>query len=84
MPVKTKQELIEEKIIDFNTHYCNVHPGDSGTGGNDPQEPVDEFACYPSDIRKFIRQIMDESYVLGKENMKTAFRITVDAVKKVR
>lgn len=34
--------------------YCNTHPGDSGVGGNDPQDPVCDFACEPQEILKYI------------------------------
>lgn len=46
---------IEKSIIkEFDEQCCDIYPGDSGLGGNDPQEPRDEITCFPEDVRKFI------------------------------
>ena len=40
---------------EFDERFTNSHPGDSGVGGSDPQEPVYEFATDdPSEIKSFI------------------------------
>jgi len=62
-------DFINEKIKEFNKNYCNVYSGDSGLGGNDPQESVDEFACYPKDVRKFITTAIKEAYLKGLEDV---------------
>lgn len=50
-----KKEIMEE----FNEKFCNVYGGDSGLGGNDPQEPVDEWATdNPSDVRQWLSQAL--------------------------
>lgn len=66
----TKDQFIKQKIHEFNKNYCNIYSGDSGLGGNYPQEPVDEFACEPSDIRSFIREIVNQAYYTCEESMR--------------
>lgn len=50
--MKSKTQLNEE----FDKEYCHINPGDSGYGGNTPQEPDYYVNCDPQDIKDFITQ----------------------------
>lgn len=50
-----KQEILQ----DFDRDYMQSYKGDSGLGGNDPQEPVYDFACEPKDVRDFLSTALD-------------------------
>lgn len=45
---------------EFDRQFTQSHPGDSGVGGNDPQEPEYYFSCYPDDVKKFIRDLLQQ------------------------
>lgn len=51
------QEIAFWKKIeqDFYKECCQTFPGNSGVGGNDPQEPDVQISCYPEDIINFMK-----------------------------
>jgi len=50
-----------KKLEEFGKEFITHHPGDSGMGGNDPQEPVYELNTNePHEIQLFIANLMDE------------------------
>lgn len=54
----TTAQLIEEALKEFDKEFTNSHPGDSGAGGNYPQEPVYELC--ESDPREYKRWLKDK------------------------
>lgn len=52
--MKTLKTLQEEIVREFDRECTNSHPGDSGIGGNCPQEPIYEWACEPNDVKKWL------------------------------
>lgn len=63
-------DYIKEKVEEFNKLFCDIYPGDSGLGGNDPQEPVDDWACYPSDVRKWLKNSLQEMEERTREELR--------------
>lgn len=49
----TYEQLIEEALREFDREFTNTYPGDSGIGGNQPQEPVYELC--ESDPKEYKR-----------------------------
>lgn len=39
---------------EFDKEFVSFHPGDSGLGGNYPQEPVYELSATPNDVKDWI------------------------------
>ena len=59
----------EKKLKEFNDLFTNSHPGDSGPGGNYPQEPVYELCeDNPLEYIVFIDNLMEELRQFLREN----------------
>lgn len=55
---------------EFDKLFTTSHPGDSGLGGGDPQEPVYEVTeIDPNQYKSFIRTIEDEAVRRTKDNL---------------
>lgn len=52
----TKPITLESVVEEFDELFTQSHPGDSGIGGNDPQEPIYDWAAEPQEVKDFIRQ----------------------------
>lgn len=64
-------KIIQDKIKEFREKFCNVYPGDSGLGGNDPQEPVHEWATDDSlEVERWLSQSLQQMYIKGRESLK--------------
>ena len=53
-------DIIESKVKFFIDTHTQSHPGDSGIGGNLPQDPTWEFSCEPVDVVDLLRRNMKE------------------------
>lgn len=50
----------ESVLKSFHNSFVNMHSGDSGIGGNTPQEPIYELNTNdPTEIAKFICDVLD-------------------------
>lgn len=72
------KNIIEEIMEEFKNLFVISHPGDSGIGGNDPQEPIyeilyespkeiEDFLC--SSLQKAINSAYDEGWKDGVNNL---------------
>jgi hypothetical protein len=51
-----------KKLHEFESQFINHHPGDSGIGGNTPQEPIYELNTNePHELQLFISKTLDEA-----------------------
>ncbi len=58
---------------EFNKQFVEFYLGDSGIGGNDPQEPDEVLQAYPHEIRAFIKSLLhshNEELIQRIERMK--------------
>jgi hypothetical protein len=54
-----KNKTIEQQVEEFNKEFVVYHSGDSGMGGNTPQEPVYEIQYEnPNEIIDWIKQAL--------------------------
>lgn len=51
----------------FDANFTQSHPGDSGIGGNDPQEPVYEWSDGPQEVKEFIRLSIELARQAGRD-----------------
>ena len=63
MTSTTKWEKEFDKELTFS------HPGDSGPGGNVPQEPVYELSCRPEDVIAFIKDLLKDQQAKDIEKL---------------
>jgi hypothetical protein len=59
------QTLLDERARLFDREFTASHPGDSGMGGNDPQEPVYELNVGPTEIKTFLKESILQGVRLG-------------------
>lgn len=84
MPPSTKARIRKE----FNKEFIQYHPGDSGMGGNYPQEPVYAWAAAPEDVLPWIlsiliREIEAERGRIANDLLKFSAKIPKEVLSKV-
>jgi len=66
MTAKSLEDIIEE----FDKEYTWFAKGDSGPGGNYPQEWDEGFAASPNDVRRFIKSVYAAALAWGAEGLR--------------
>lgn len=66
-------QFLESEEKRFDEECTQSHPGDSGMGGNDPQEPVYEFACTPQYAKQFLTASHNRLLALLREEVEKRF-----------
>lgn len=88
--VEEQTDFVEKQIRLFEKDFVVMHPGDSGMGGNDPQEPVYEVQAGPSDMRNFLRSFASTliervgSELIGEDEQHESGSNTMDDEKVTR
>lgn len=86
------EEKIKESEKEFEKKFIISHPGDSGMGGNDPQEPVYQLDINPDsfedigDLKKFIFQEYTQNLIDGlvEEIEEAKFRFCNRQTKRIK
>lgn len=60
MEMREKLNILKQ---DFYTRFTDSYSGDSGIGGNDPQDPDCQFNCYPDDVWNWVKDNLCQSAV---------------------
>ena len=56
-------DLQNKTIEEFRKKFRNIYAGDSGFGGNDPQEPMNEWATdCPEDVESFLKLSLQQAF----------------------
>jgi hypothetical protein len=66
------EKIKENWEKEFDKQFTDSSPGNSGLGGNDPQEPVYELNCEPKDIKDFIRSLLEQEREEKEKELKIA------------
>ncbi len=62
---------------EFYKECCQTFPGNSGIGGNDPQDPDVQISCYPEDILNFFKSRTNHLVHLSEKEVKECLRETL-------
>lgn len=61
LPTPPSEVSTEDWEKRFDKDFAVYYPGDTGFGGNDPQEPLNEIMGTATELKDFIRKIREEA-----------------------
>lgn len=76
------EKILSELKKEFYKEFTHSYPGDSGVGGNDPQEPDCQMACYPDELWQWIKNKI-EGFHRQPEAVKEASGVTPAQIKTI-